>query len=330
MTSSINISSSNISGKCDLKCVYNFNYPNTNVIAENAGSSITLKFDSTTQPSVTYNNKQYNPSVAVIVTPSANIFNGNTTNAEIIIVHTPTLGGAPLFVAIPIVSSSNSSNATDYITEIIQNVSTNAPKQGSSTTINNSDFTLNSIVPKKPFYTYTITGTDEMVVVYDMEYAIPLSSSILSTLSSLIQPCPFGQMFGSSSQLFFNSSGPNSTGNSEGIYIKCNPTGSSSETTQVEYSKDAVTSGTNFNGYSSLKGNIDFRSFETVLITLFLFIIIGIFFLCVFYGFSFLSKYSSTILKKPFPKLPKLPKMPKIFKKTTPTPVIPSAPPKSN
>jgi hypothetical protein len=325
MTDSINISSSNIYGNCDLKCVYNFNYPNTNVIAYNESNQIMLTFDATSEPSVTYNNKQYNPSLAAIVSPSINIFNGNHANAEILIVHNPALGGPPLFVSVPIISSSESSTATDYITEIIQNVSTNAPKTGSSTSINNSNFTLNSIVPKKPFYTYTTNGTNIQMVVYDMEYAIPLSSSTLSTLSSFIQPNPYSDMFTSSSQLFFNSSGPNSTSNSEGIYIKCNPTGNSTETTQVEYSKDPVTSGTNFKGYSSLKGNLDFRSFETVLITLFLFIIIGIFFLCIFYGMSFLSKYSSTILKKPFPKIPK------IFKKTSSTPApAPSVPAKSN
>ena len=39
--------------------------------------------------------------------------------------------------------------------------------------------------------------------------------------------------------LFFNSSGPNSgLSIGDGIYIKCNPTGSSTEETAVEYSKN--------------------------------------------------------------------------------------------
>ena len=39
-------------------------------------------------------------------------------------------------------------------------------------------------------------------------------------------------------ELFFNTSGPNSTKVGEGIYISCKPTGSSNEETEVEYSKN--------------------------------------------------------------------------------------------
>ena len=40
--------------------------------------------------------------------------------------------------------------------------------------------------------------------------------------------------------MFYNSSGPNSTSSSlgEGIYISCNPTGNSEETTEVTYEKN--------------------------------------------------------------------------------------------
>jgi hypothetical protein len=67
-------------------------------------------------------------------------------------------------------------------------------------------------------------------------YAIPLNSSTLNTLSQIIKPFPLPTQGGS---LFYNSSGPNSTSSSfgSGIYIKCNPTGSSSEETSVEYPK---------------------------------------------------------------------------------------------
>lgn len=291
MTTYINISSSNISGKCDLKCVYNFNYPNTNVVASNDGVAISLKFDATNDPAVTYNGNKYNPATASIVSPSINIFNGDTVPAEIIITHLPTLGGPPLMVSVPIISSSESSPATSYISEIIQNVSTNAPKVGSSTTINNSDFTLKSIIPKKPFYNYTLNESNTNMIVYDVEYAIPLSSYTLSTLSSIIKPFPYSNQFNTSSQLFHNSSGPNSnSSNSEGIYIKCNPTGSSSETTDVDYLKNPVTIGENFN-------NLDLQSFESFLISTLLIIIIFVFFFCVFYGIEFLSEYLTSLLK---------------------------------
>ena len=66
--------------------------------------------------------------------------------------------------------------------------------------------------------------------------AIPLSSNTLTTLGQIIKPFPLPTIGNS---LFFNSSGPNSSGNvGDGIYISCKPTGSSEEETTVEYSKN--------------------------------------------------------------------------------------------
>jgi hypothetical protein len=41
-TQSIDISKKNVSGKCDLKCAYNFNYQESNTTAKNQGVLINL------------------------------------------------------------------------------------------------------------------------------------------------------------------------------------------------------------------------------------------------------------------------------------------------
>jgi hypothetical protein len=42
VNSPINISPQSITGKCDLKCAYNFDYPTTNLVATNNGTNITI------------------------------------------------------------------------------------------------------------------------------------------------------------------------------------------------------------------------------------------------------------------------------------------------
>ena len=231
----INIASQNVQGKCDLKCSYNFNYSESNTTAVNQGVMINLSYDNSGTSPVTYNNQKYNVSRIVIVCPSVHTFNGSKASAEIMIAHTPVTGGPSLNVAIPITSSSESSTASNLITEIIQSVSTNAPSQGDSTNLSINGFTLKSIVPQKPFFSYTENANNEWII-YSILYAIPLNSSTLNTLSQIIKPFPVPTPGG---PLFYNSSGPNSATSSfgSGIYIKCNPTGSTSEETPVEYPK---------------------------------------------------------------------------------------------
>lgn len=231
----INIASQNVQGKCDLKCSYNFNYSESNTTAVNNGVMIQLSYDNSGTSPVTYNNQKYNVSNIIIVCPSIHTFNGSQASAEIIIGHTPVTSGPTLNVAIPITSSSESSTASNLITEIIQSVSTNAPSRGDSTNLSINGFTLKSIVPQKPFFSYTENSNTEWII-YSILYAIPLNSSTLNTLSQIIKPFPLPTQGGS---LFYNSSGPNSTSSTfgSGIYIKCNPTGSTSEETPVEYSK---------------------------------------------------------------------------------------------
>jgi hypothetical protein len=272
-TTSINISRQNVTAVCDLKCAYNFKYPETSLTANNQGSLIIFSFDQTNTPPVVYNQQKYNVDTMMLVSPSIHIFNGATTSAELIITHTPVLGGNQLAVCVPISQSTDSNAASNLVTELIQSVSTNAPAQGETTIINvEGGFILNTIVPVKPFYSYT--GDDNTdYIVFDILDAIALNSDTLTSLTQIIQPYPLPTP---GSNLFYNKNGPNLSNVGDGIYIKCKPTGSSTDEVPVEYSKNNTQSISFINFFSSSTGKM-------ILQIIFSFI----FFYALFTGFSY-------------------------------------------
>lgn len=267
----INISAKNIAGNCELKCSYTFKYSESNSTAKNNGVMISLTYDSTSVPPVIYNNQQYTVGNISIVSPSIHTFNNVTMPGEIIITHNPVKGGNILEVCIPFVSSVDSSTASQMITEIISKVSTNAPSDGDSTNLNISGFSLEYIVPKKPFFSYTENTTD--YIVFGDINAIPLSSSTISTLQQIITPYQLSTPGG---DLFYNSKGPTSGIQlDDGIYISCQPTGSSNEEMPVEYDKNPSSA-------------IDFSNIfnSPIYKTIILIIIVFIVFMIIFFGIS--------------------------------------------
>ena len=285
----INISPKNISGKCDLKCSYNFKYSESNTTAKNDGVMISLSYDNTNVPPVLYNNKKYNVTKIYITCPSIHIFNDSLAAGEIVIEHSPISGGNNLSVAIPIYLSSESSTASNLITEIIQSVAANAPSEGNSTNLNITGFTLQSIVPEKSFFNYVDNNNNDWIV-FGKLYAIPLNNNTLKTLSEVISPYPIAT-FGNN--LYFNSSGPNSVSIGDGIYISCQPTGSSEEETGVIYNKNTT--------------SFDFDNIFNNPTTKIMFqIIIGcILFLIVFLAFNFVYTWITTGVTK-LPTIPNI------------------------
>ncbi len=274
---SINISRQNVTSNCDLKCAYNFKYPETSLTANNEGVVIIFSFDKSNTPPVVYNQQKYTVNTMMMVSPSIHIFNGVTASAELIITHTPVLGGNQLAVCVPINQSSDSNAASNLVTELIQSVSNNAPVSGESTTINISGFTLNTIVPVKPFYSYT--GEDNTdYIVFDILDAIALSSSTISSLSQIIKPYPLPTPGGN---LFYNKNGPNLSNIGDGIYIQCKPTGSSKDEVPVEYSK-------NSSSYDLFSGKNE-NAVKIILQILFSVIIFLLIFGGVYYGYSYLT-----------------------------------------
>jgi len=281
-TQNINISPKNITGKCDLKCSYQFKYPESNSTAKNNGVVINLTYDSRSISPVTYNTQKYNVSNVSIVSPSIHVFNDNKMAGEIIIEHIPVNGGNILNVCVPFISSSESSTASNLITEIIKKVASNAPSEGDTTNI--GMITLEKIIPRKPFFAYNDKTTD--YIVFGAMDAIPLSSTNLQTLQQIIKPF---QLSTPGENLFYNSKGPISGLQlGDGIYISCQPTGSSKEETAVTYDKDTTST-----DFSNVTESPIFKYIILILIGCLLFMI-------VFYGISAL--YDKLILDPP--KLP--------------------------
>jgi len=237
--SQINISPNNIRGKCDLKCAYNFDYKDNTATATNTGSSISLVQQDET-PNVSYNKNEYKVVETTLVSPSSQLYNNKLADAEICIIHMAVKGGPMLGVFVPIKISNEATEATTMITDIINNVSTSANSPGQKVSI--GDFNLEKIVPKKPFINYTIVegSFSPEIIAFPIIDAIPLKVETINTLKQVIKPNT-SSMIGDF-PLYYNSAGPNSTSstNSDGIYISCNPTGASTETTEVAYLKNAV------------------------------------------------------------------------------------------
>jgi carbonic anhydrase len=273
MNQTINISKENIHGKCDLKCAYNYQYQQSNSVATNNGVSISFTYDKGNISPVVFNNQKYFVSNFTIYSPSLHSFNGSPAKAEIVIEHSPELGGEQLFVCIPIFSSSQSTEATNILSEIIQTVSNNAPSNGETTNINIS---LQSFIPpKSPFYNYTGTGTSlqGQVIVFPLLEGIPLNQNSLDNLSKIIQPFPGGTTGGN---LYFNLDGPNSSGTTNnGIYISCQPTGNSQEETNVTYTNTSTTS---YDFFGSFKNNTGVQIIIACILFLLLFYCIRYFF----------------------------------------------------
>ena len=224
----MNISPQNITGTCNLKCAYSFNYNTSNSTATNYGQYIQLTYEASSTPQVTYNTAKYNVSTLTIYSPSLHLYNNAKADAEILISHTPINGGSSLVVCIPINTSGSTTDGSQIITDIFKAVSSNAPSQGTSTTQGIKEFTLNDIVPMKPYYSYTMESNSRDIIVYGIQYAISIDNKVLETLKKCIKPNSITLPSGPS--LFSNPDGPSNNDVGDGsIYIDCQPTNSSEE-----------------------------------------------------------------------------------------------------
>lgn len=233
-TAPIDIGKDNIAGKCDLKCEFSFHYNNSSCIATNRGDYISLAYDQSSSPPVTYNSASYDVKEVRIYSPSLHSFNGTKADGEFIIIHHSSSGSKPLLVCIPIKSSNTSEENSKILTTIIQTVSSNAPADSEKTTVSLSRFNLNAFVPRKPFFSYTASepyqpcSTDTVeYIVYPSDSAIGLASNVFRALQKVIAANSYD--IKPSPGLFFNPKGPTSGAGTGEIYIDCQPVGESDE-----------------------------------------------------------------------------------------------------
>jgi carbonic anhydrase len=210
MNNIINISSDNITGKCDYKCSYIYDYLYTNLVAKNNTNMISIINDGI-EPVVKYNNNNYMVSSTMLVSPSLHKFNNKKTDGEILIEHMPIQGGKKMYVCIPIIQSTNFSSASVTIALIIEAIKADKTAKDNIVRVKADNFTLNSFIPKGKFYSYNgndLNGSDTDFVVFGIENAIPMNQTIFNSLTELILPIST-QMKGGA--LFVNDKGPNSS-----------------------------------------------------------------------------------------------------------------------
>lgn len=258
--SPIDISSSNSSGKCDLKCEYKFRYQSSSCVGKNMGDYISLSYDNNSSSSITFNLISYVVKEVRIYHQSLHSFNGNKLDGEMVVVHTSNTGEMPLLVCIPIRILNSESPSSVFFSNVVGTMSKNAPANGDSTTINMNNYNLNLLIPKKPFYSYT--GTEpyqpcsEKVnyIVYDAsEIYLDIKQNVYDNLKKIIKKNNYKTKSGV--QFFYNPKGAN-TATSDEIYIDCNPTGESEEMTDVFNNTSTTSSDYSF---EDLKNNDIFK-----------------------------------------------------------------------
>ena len=223
----MNISPQNISNTCNYKCAFAFDYPTSSCTATNSGNSLMMSYSDSSSP-VIFNQTKYAVTDWYIYSPSLHLFNNVKADAEIVIIHTPTSGGMPLLVCIPLSLNGTSGNASNTISEIIGAVTKGAPSQGGSTNQGIDDFTLNNFIPMKEFYNYSLDSQN--FIIFGIKNAIYISQPDLASLKTVIQPVD-SIVFPTGAALFVNPNGPiKGQGiTSNDIYIDCQPTNSSEE-----------------------------------------------------------------------------------------------------
>lgn len=234
-TAPIDINTSNVVGKCDYKCEYSFHYNDSSCIATNRGDYISVSYDSSSSPPVTYNSSAYDVKEIRIYSPSLHSYMGNKTDGEAIIVHESASGAYPLLVCVPIKISNTGSIGSNYLSNIVTTVAQNAPADGEQTTVNISRFNLNALVPRKPFFSYTATepyqpcstSKNEYIVFTLSDGSIGITKDILDKLHSIINANEYDIKKGAS--LFYNEKGPTNADRDGEIYIDCQPVGQSEE-----------------------------------------------------------------------------------------------------
>jgi len=244
----MNISGSSISGNCNNKCAYSFNYPDSSITAINNKNMIQLNYNKSPSSQVSFNSSTYNVTSFGILTPSSHRYNGALADAEFFIQHSPIGSGGLLFVYIPISLNGNNGSGADFVSQVIKAVSTSAPSSGQSTTNGIREFSLNKLIPMKSFYNYTDSSNNNNIV-FDLTNAIGIQNDTLSILKSVVKQWTTPASFGPS--LFVNTNGPSSTIESD-IYIDCRPTDASTEMVKISNSSGEPV--------NSIRNDLSFKS----------------------------------------------------------------------
>lgn len=237
----INVSTQTIQ-KCSVTCNFTYDYGISNLLANTYTNYVKLSFNSP-MSKVEFQDEYYQVNEVRLYSPSLNTYYGKHFDAELIIHHVNSDNN--LLVCIPIQSNNNSSSSSKLFDSIVPNLG----QVGQPTSINVSNYTLNSFIPKSSYYLYnkanlpysSFNGNYKMIV-FDTKpvtYSnksgkitventpINMSISNLNTLKKLIQPVSSLQVKEPIAvNLYYNVEGTYANDvTSDDIYIDCRPTG---------------------------------------------------------------------------------------------------------
>ena len=257
VNSPIDISGTRSLGKCVDKCDLTFKYNISSVTVTNRGDYLNVKYDdvSNSDAQVTFNSKKYKVTDLRIYSPSLHTYNGSQMPAEILIIHTPVDGGNQLFVSVPIMNNNSVNTGSSMITAILTHSLANAPADGNESRLDNiKNFSLNSVVPKKPYYYYSgvnflrqpCSAAVDIVCYLPYTANIGINTDLVDKLSFVIKPSnitPKAYTEGDTPRLYFNEEGAKtSDANGEDIVISCQPyddTADPNETTDYIVDNDS-------------------------------------------------------------------------------------------
>lgn len=216
---------------CSLKCNFSFKYPSSKILKIlNKGNYVNIDVERMSEPPVSFNNEGYNVKDIRIYTPSLHTYSGSTADAELIIIHTNSNNSSYLLVCIPISVNNIINDNSAFLSRVIQEMSKRANAVGEETILQEERFSLNNLVPRKPFFSYegvlpySPNNGNADFIVYNMDNAIPINDKTFKQMGNMI----ISQntiVYPAKDRLFYNSSGPTVVGINDDIYIDCRPTG---------------------------------------------------------------------------------------------------------
>ena len=234
---------------CDLKCEYGFTYPLSGLNITNKETYLSLKTDKTNTPPVTYNTNKYEVSGMRLYQPSLHSYSGKKAEAELIIIHTNISSQGNLLVCVPILAGSGSNNgdSVSIFDTIISEVAKTANSSGTKTTVNIPNFSIDKLIPRKPYYSYNGTlpyspcngDYDYVVFSKDNEAFLSMSTNAYEALQKIIT-VNNSTTATNKNGVFFNKNGPNlASAEKSDIYMECLPTGSDGPETFIPLVKSS-------------------------------------------------------------------------------------------